>query len=533
MIPVELKIKNFTVYENVVIDFSADGIYVIYGEETLTHKRNGIGKTGITEALRYVLYGETKYKDLDKPIRFGEKEMSITFKFLQNDKEYCVTRTRTRRKGTTVELLEDNTDLELEKISDLNSFLEDLIGVSSEVFLFSFYLNKGSKLEGLTTTKLINFLKNILNLKVFDNYREKAKEVYQTIDKKIDKLLGIKETLNKLATLQMNTQELKTNKVTLEKRIADFEKSEKKVKDRIANKQEKKSDLNAELTGIQMELNTVRKKLQFIEKTGTCPTCKRDLRNDSVEKELRERLKDLTPETEVLTEKIKQLKELIWSYGSSLDKARDKCEEYQDELSQINYQFKLKTECEAIDQDGIDKEYDKLIELRTIAEQCIEIFSPIELPLFILNEYLPLLEVAVNEILEAITDFNIEIITEKTIKSTSKVKKTCELILYKHCQKYDVVNLSGGEEALINMAFRIGISKIFLQTTNFQLLIVDECLGSLGETNQQIAVNMLKSLKKSFSKILIVSHIDFIRDNLINENYIEIKKVGNASTINQ
>lgn len=533
MKPLSLEIKNFTVYRKAAIDFTIDGIYVVYGKDVLTHKRNAIGKTGIAEAIRYALYGETKYKDLDKPISFGEKEMSVSFKFLQNDKKYCITRTRTRNKNTSVQLFEDGNDLGIEKIADLNKFLVRLIGVSNDVFLFSFYLNKGSKLEGLTTTKLINFLKSILKLQIFDNYRERAKECYQTIDKKIDKLLVIKETLDKLATFQMNKKELKEQRIRLESYIIKFEVLEKQAIKKVNEKRQAQSSDRVELSSIRTEIGKAKKQLQFIEETGTCPTCKRDLRNDSIEKDLRKKLKELSPVAEELDEKVKQLQNLILEIDNSVYSKRENYTKAQNKLTQINYHLKLKDECSAVNQEGIDKEYKKLIELRTIAEECITLFSPTELPLFILNEYLPLLEIAVNQILESITDFSIEIITEKTTKSTGKVKKTCELVLYRRGQKYDVVNLSGGEEALINMAFRIGISKIFLQTTDFQMLIVDECLGSLGEVNQQIAVQMLKDLKKSFNKILIVSHVDFIRDNLSNENQIEIKKSGNISNITQ
>lgn len=533
MIPIELQIKNFTVFENIVINFTENGIYVIYGEDVLTHKRNGIGKTGIAEAIRYALYGETKYKDLDKPIKFGEKVMSVSFKFLQNDNEYRITRTRTRNKGTAVEILENGVDLEITKIADLNNFLTDLIGVSNDVFLFSFYLNKSSKLEGLTTTKLINFLKSILNLQIFDSYRTKAKQIYSKIDKKIDRLLGIKETLDKLATFQMNKQELKERRIKLESYIAEYEKLESATVKQISEKRGEQTKSTRELSSIRTKLSEAKKRLCFIEETGTCPTCKRDLRNDSVEKDLREQLKALTPDVSKLEKEIGCLQDKILEIDDEVTSKKRNYHEAKNKISKIDYHLKLQNDCSEINSSDIEAEYDRLVSLRTAAEECVTIFEPTELPLFILNEYLPPLEIAVNQILEKLTDFNIEIITEKTTKSTGKIKKTCELILYRRGQKYDIVNLSSGEEALINMAFRIGISKIFLQTTDFQMLIVDEAFGSLGETNQQIAVKMLKDLKKSFSKILIVSHVDFIRDSLIDENHIEIKKIGNTSEIEQ
>jgi DNA repair exonuclease SbcCD ATPase subunit len=56
------------------------------------------------------------------------------------------------------------------------------------------------------------------------------------------------------------------------------------------------------------------------------------------------------------------------------------------------------------------------------------------------------------------------------------------------------------------------------------MLIIDEGFGSLDETNLAACGRLLQSLKKSFKNILVISHIDQIKD--VVDSTIEITKAG-------
>ena len=63
------------------------------------------------------------------------------------------------------------------------------------------------------------------------------------------------------------------------------------------------------------------------------------------------------------------------------------------------------------------------------------------------------------------------------------------------------------------------------------MLIIDEGFGALDETNLESCSKLLKTFKKWFKNIIIISHIDAIKD--IVDNTIEITKEGVDSHVYQ
>ena len=63
------------------------------------------------------------------------------------------------------------------------------------------------------------------------------------------------------------------------------------------------------------------------------------------------------------------------------------------------------------------------------------------------------------------------------------------------------------------------------------ILMIDEGFGSLDETNIEACGKLLQSLKKWFRNIVVISHIDAIKD--IVDNTIDITKKGANSYVYQ
>jgi len=529
MEPLKLTLQNFTCYKHQEISFAEDGIYVIYGEEAITHKKNGIGKTAISEGIRFALFGTTKYRTIDQPIRFGQSEMVVAFEFTHNNDVFKVVRSRKRKATTAVELWKNNVNQHYETAGLVNKAIEEILGVTKEIYENSFYLGK-SDLTAFTASSLINFLKSVLKLNKFDLYREKAKEVRHNVDMKLSKLLGIQETLSQLQSVNHTKEELKSTIESRTKKIEQGKAKKKDLKTQSVNVRNKRSNMQAELSTDNSLLRNARSNLDKADKDGICPMCNQSLKDELV-------VNQLKSQAQAFEEKIKIKKPILdeliveaTKYETAMDKIDDIVDDLKSEISEAQSQLNLLSQADQFDKDEIEKQYSKFLALKGKAEQVIKLFSPTELPLHILNKYLPVLELTVNCVLGSISDFSIEILTQK-LTQTGTMKKTCEIVLYRHGQEYDVTNLSGGEETLINMAFRIGISKMFLRETDFQLLIIDEGFGALGDVNQAIVVEMLKGLKETFRKIVIISHVEFIRDSFSKEHRIKIIKEGDTSTI--
>ncbi len=76
--------------------------------------------------------------------------------------------------------------------------------------------------------------------------------------------------------------------------------------------------------------------------------------------------------------------------------------------------------------------------------------------------------------------------------------------------------ISGGEEDLANLVLRLAISQMIAERSGqpFSLLILDEVFGSLDETRRQNVIGLLRALRDRFEQVIVITHIDDVRDGL-------------------
>jgi exonuclease SbcC len=87
-----------------------------------------------------------------------------------------------------------------------------------------------------------------------------------------------------------------------------------------------------------------------------------------------------------------------------------------------------------------------------------------------------------------------------------------------------IIELASGMEKMISsLAIRVALINVS-SLPKSSMFIIDEGFGTLDETNLEACGRLLQSLKKWFKNILIISHIDAIKD--VVDNTIEITKEG-------
>jgi DNA repair protein SbcC/Rad50 len=76
--------------------------------------------------------------------------------------------------------------------------------------------------------------------------------------------------------------------------------------------------------------------------------------------------------------------------------------------------------------------------------------------------------------------------------------------------------ISGGEEDIVNLCLRLAISQMITERSGqpFSLLILDEVFGSLDDGRRNNVLTLLNALEQQFEQVLIISHLDSIKDNL-------------------
>ena len=82
---------------------------------------------------------------------------------------------------------------------------------------------------------------------------------------------------------------------------------------------------------------------------------------------------------------------------------------------------------------------------------------------------------------------------------------------------------SGMEKMMAAMAIRVALTNVS-SLPKANVLIIDEGFGALDSGNIEACSRFLQSLKKWFQCILIISHVDAIKDSV--DNVLEISRKG-------
>ena len=134
---------------------------------------------------------------------------------------------------------------------------------------------------------------------------------------------------------------------------------------------------------------------------------------------------------------------------------------------------------------------------------------------------IPLIETVVNNILLDIDNYNIKIIYDNTIKII-KIDNVTK-------QESNGVMASGHEKSILNVIFRIALSKLnSIISTNF--FIIDEAFKNSDYNKKQKLKTLFEYLRNNYDWILVVTHDDYIRDNFDKE--INIEHHNGTSLIN-
>lgn len=95
--------------------------------------------------------------------------------------------------------------------------------------------------------------------------------------------------------------------------------------------------------------------------------------------------------------------------------------------------------------------------------------------------------------------------------------------------------LSGGEEDLANLVLRLAISQMIAERAGqaFSLLILDEVFGSLDEARRLSVVELLRGLQDRFEQVILITHIESVRDGLDQVITVRYDPESGASVVQQ
>jgi DNA repair protein SbcC/Rad50 len=156
-------------------------------------------------------------------------------------------------------------------------------------------------------------------------------------------------------------------------------------------------------------------------------------------------------------------------------------------------------------------------------------------PALLIEQALPQLEAKANEILDRLSEgqMSIEFVTQEAYKDDKRkdLKETLEIKIKDSAGTRDYEMYSGGEAFRVNFAVRLALSEILAQRkgSRLQTLVIDEGFGSQDARGRQRLIEAINLVKNDFAKILVITHLDELKDAF--PNRIEVEKTERGSTV--
>jgi DNA repair exonuclease SbcCD ATPase subunit/DNA repair exonuclease SbcCD nuclease subunit len=138
------------------------------------------------------------------------------------------------------------------------------------------------------------------------------------------------------------------------------------------------------------------------------------------------------------------------------------------------------------------------------------------IPLQIIASQLPRINNEIAKVLTGVANFNVELIANEE-------DGDLEIFIDYGDSKRPIELSSGMEKMISSLAIRTALIEVSA-IPKPDLFIIDEGFGALDDTNLEACARLLTSLKRNFKNMLIISHVDSIKD--IVDNVIEISHDG-------
>ncbi len=156
-------------------------------------------------------------------------------------------------------------------------------------------------------------------------------------------------------------------------------------------------------------------------------------------------------------------------------------------------------------------------------------------PALLIEQALPQIEQKANDLLDRLSDghMSIRFVTQSEYKDKKRddLKETLDIQISDSAGLRDYEMYSGGEAFRVNFAIRLALSEILAQRkgARLQTLVIDEGFGSQDAQGRQRLIEAINLVKNDFAKILIITHLDELKDAF--PNRIEVEKTERGSTI--
>ncbi|MEW6403379.1 MAG: SMC family ATPase [Chloroflexota bacterium] len=156
-------------------------------------------------------------------------------------------------------------------------------------------------------------------------------------------------------------------------------------------------------------------------------------------------------------------------------------------------------------------------------------------PALLIEQALPQIESRANDLLDRLSNgqMSIRFVTQAEYKDKRRedLRETLDIQISDSVGIRGYEMYSGGEAFRVNFAIRLALSEILAQRkgARLQTLVIDEGFGSQDVQGRQRLIEAINLVKDDFAKILVITHLDELKD--VFPNRIEVEKTEQGSTV--
>ncbi|GAB4398307.1 MAG: SMC family ATPase [Anaerolineales bacterium] len=156
-------------------------------------------------------------------------------------------------------------------------------------------------------------------------------------------------------------------------------------------------------------------------------------------------------------------------------------------------------------------------------------------PALLIEQALPQIEQHANDLLERLSGgtMRVQFVTQAAYKDKRRadLRETLDIQISDANGVRDYEMYSGGEAFRVNFAIRLALSRVLAQRAGarLQTLVIDEGFGSQDAQGRQRLVEAINLVRADFAKILVITHLDELKDAF--PNRIEVEKTAAGSTV--
>jgi len=156
-------------------------------------------------------------------------------------------------------------------------------------------------------------------------------------------------------------------------------------------------------------------------------------------------------------------------------------------------------------------------------------------PALLIEQALPEIEDHANDLLDRLTGGEMRVVfsTQRQLKSRDGVAETLDIKIQDGAGERPYENYSGGEQFRINFAIRLALSQILARRSGarLQTLVIDEGFGSQDPLGRQRLVEAIHTIEDEFAVILVITHIEELRDQFSHQILVEKRPSGSTIAV--